>query len=755
METISKTKRSVAFVLILALALSGVFWRSAPVCGAVNFVDTVGHWADEEIRAAVDYGYINGYTDGRFQPDAAVKRSEFVKIVNSAMRYTALGNIAFQDVPSYEGYYDEVRKAAAAGYIAGYDGGTWFAPDNPITREEVATVLFRISPGESSTKTPKGLLDAADIGEWAIEAVNSAYTKGYLSGYPDGNFYPGRNLTRAESVKIINKVLGIDQASRALAELTLTDYNNVRAVVNATSRSSGTLYWIVVEDPHTVPTPLQVSQGKDSVGIAAPKKGNVKVKAYEQASIIVDGLTASKSYTMYAMVKASDGKLTNVQTLRFNTEDEADMGENWITSFNVGTITEITALLSVNSSEKGTLYWVLVENSSGRPSQTNIAAGNDRDGDKALKSGNTAIDRNKTLNIDLTELKVGTSYDVYGYVSKTADAFSKVSSRSFTTAGVSTPAVRSLSAVINNDNMLEITASVSAKGTFYWIAVQESGGAMAPTPERVKAGKDVKDQVVTLNGNYANAEDTIKVTTASPAAINTTYRVYACMEGLSGALSSVSYTGIVEKVTNAGGLTGLTISAEGGRVVSGFSFDANVRDYPSVVVSNGSSNIIVRPTASSATDIIVDGRVVASGANSQKIPLPETPGTRLPIVIETSESGKAKQPPYTITVTENAPVPSSVYVSGSPENPPLLDDNTYSTTVPDNYKTVNVSMSFGSEFTGALIQDGSVTTVRSGERKTINLNEGGAGTTTVITLRLVGPSNGGDTGECSLVIKKQ
>jgi hypothetical protein len=715
-------------------------------------VDTVWHWADEEIRSAVDYGYINGYTDGRFLPDAAIKRSEFVKVVNAAMGYSELGNIAFSDVPSYEWYYNEVRKAAAAGYIAGYGGGAWFAPDNPITREEVATVLFRISPGESSTKTPKGLVDAKEIGEWAVAAVNSAYTKGYLSGYPDGNFYPKRNLTRAETVKVINKILGIDQDSRAITELALSDYNNVRAVVNATSRLSGTLYWVLLENPRTAPSALQISQGKDATGAAAPKKGNVKVKAYERASITADGLTANKPYTMYATVKGSDGKLSNMRSLYFNTEDEANMGENWISSFGVGTITETGALLTVQSTEKGTFYWVLVENSAGKPSQTNIAAGNDKGGDKALQSGNVPIDRNRSLTVELTGLKVGSGYDVYGYVAKNADEFSKVESRAFTTTGVGTPTIRSLSAVINSANMLEITVSVNAKGTFHWIAVAESGNALPPTPEKVKAGAANANQTVGAKGSVPGVENTF--TTTAAISMNTKYRVYACLEGPSGALSPVSYTGLVEKTTQSGALTGLTLSAEGGRLVSGFSFDVNARSYPNIVVTNGSSYIVVRPVASASTDIIVDGSIVASGATA-RILLPSTAGETRSFTVETSESGKSKQV-YTFTVRENTPKPDDVYVSGAdPENPKPSSDKVYTSYVPENYKSVNISVSFGSEFTCVLVQGTTRTTVRSGERRTITLNEGGDGTKTDITIELSGPTNGGDKDSFTLSVVKR
>jgi hypothetical protein len=753
MKMFSRTL-SIALALALALSLPAAFGWGTPVRGAGNFVDTVGHWADEEIRSAVDYGYIKGYTDGRFRPDAAVKRSEFVKVVNAAMGYTALGNIAFNDVLSHQWYYDEVRKAAAAGYIAGYGGGDWFAPDNPITREEVATVLFRISPGESSTKAPKGLKDAADIGEWAVAAVNSAYAKGYLSGYPDGNFYPRRNLTRAETVKVINKLLHIDRESRAITEFALSERNNVRAVVNATSRTGGSLYWVLLEDPRSAPTALQISQGKDATGATAPKKGNVKVKAYEQASIVADALTAAKPYTMYATVKGSDGKLSNVRSLYFDTEDEADMGENWIRTFSVGTITETAALLTAESSEKGSLYWVIVENSSGKPSQTNIAAGNDRNGDKALKSGNVPIERNKSLNVELTGLGVGSGYSIYGYVGKGTDEFSKVESRSFTTAGVGTPTIRSLSAIVNSADMLEITVSVSAKGTFHWIVAQESGNALPPTPEKVKAGtgnenQDIKDR----KGSVPNVENTY--TTAVAISMDTKYRVYACLEGPSGALSAVSYTGLIEKVTQSGGLTGLSVSVEGGRVTGGFSFSASEHNYPNVVVSNGSSHIVVRPTASANTDIIVNGRVVASGANSERIPLPATPGERLSFAVETSESGKSKQT-YAIGVTENKPVPEGVYVSGAILNTenPALSGHSFVSYVPDHYKSVNVSVSFASEFTCVLVQNSNRTAVRSGERRTVSLNEG-SGTTTEIVIELSGPANGGDKDSFTLYITKR
>jgi hypothetical protein len=85
-----------------------------------------------------------------------------------------------------------------------------------------------------------------------------------------------------------------------------------------------------------------------------------------------------------------------------------------------------------------------------------------------------------------------------------------------------------------------------------------------------------------------------------------------------------------------------------------------------------------------------------------------------------------------------------------------MDSNkTYTSAVPENYKSVNISVGFGSEFTGAIVTpDGNRTPIRSGERKTVNLNEGGTGSTTSITIEIAGPANGGDYDKFTLNIVK-
>jgi hypothetical protein len=506
----------------------------------------------------------------------------------------------------------------------------------------------------------------------------------------------------------------------------------------------------VLDDDSVAPTSLQVSQGKNSLGEGAFKKGNVKAAAFERNSIAIDGLAASETYILAATLKGSDGKFSNVRTLRFSTRDEASMGESWIRTFSVGTVTQVSAVLSVSSSEKGTFYWTLVESSSGAPSQANIAGGKNKDGDAAVKSGSLELERNKTQTIEITGLKSGTSCTVYGYVSKSETEFSTVQSRSFSTTGIDTPSISKLTAAFKTDGAMpaemDITVTVNEAGTIHWIIVEESGSALQPTPENVKNGNGTGDlnRPVYTRGSSSLPKGESTILTGG--ALNTKYRVYACMEGASGALSRVVSSGIFEKVTEAGGLTGLGISA-GGKAISGFTFKADADDqtYTGATAPNGTSFLAVRPSAASSVDIIVDGSLVSRNS-SHNVEMPARAGTPREIVIKTSEAGKSTRT-YTIEVTENPLAVKTVYVSGV-EPPELSADasGNYAVTVPGDYKEVNIAITFEAEMKGALIlldENAKRIAVKSGERKPIRLDS----TETRVDLEISGPSNGGDPPE--------
>ncbi|MNO13970.1 Extracellular endo-alpha-(1-_5)-L-arabinanase precursor [compost metagenome] len=165
-----------------------------------------GHWAQSDFQAWADKGLITGYGNGSFKPDQAITRSEWVVLINRVFNLQAESESGFSDVAETSPYYSDVIKAAAAGYISGYGDGT-FRPNQAVSRQEAAVMLFRLFQLEASDGTA-GPKDAEDLPAWSREAVLTLLGEGYLSGYEDGSFKGERPVTRAEALRMIGRLGG-------------------------------------------------------------------------------------------------------------------------------------------------------------------------------------------------------------------------------------------------------------------------------------------------------------------------------------------------------------------------------------------------------------------------------------------------------------------------------------------------------------------------------------------------------------------
>ena len=169
---------------------------------AASLSDISDHWARSYIERAVDYGFVNGYTDGTFKPDASITRAEFTKMFNSALENEASASIDFADVKQDDWFYDDICKGVAASFITGYSD-TEFAPSKNITRQETAVMLSRIVPAAGEDATLKVFGDYEDVDFWAEKAFSKIVAKGYIGGYNDGDLHPRDNLTRAQAAKLM------------------------------------------------------------------------------------------------------------------------------------------------------------------------------------------------------------------------------------------------------------------------------------------------------------------------------------------------------------------------------------------------------------------------------------------------------------------------------------------------------------------------------------------------------------------------
>lgn len=171
---------------------------------------TESHWAYKDIIKMYQKGIISGYEDKSFKPDENVTRAEFVKMVTSAFEITPKSGdeMIFSDVSADEWYWPYLYAGYANNIISGSDGGR-FMPDAYITREEMASILYRTLKLKSVV-LPAGnasvFADDAYISDYAHEAVSSLSEAKIINGYENGEFRPEFNASRAESSVMINRI---------------------------------------------------------------------------------------------------------------------------------------------------------------------------------------------------------------------------------------------------------------------------------------------------------------------------------------------------------------------------------------------------------------------------------------------------------------------------------------------------------------------------------------------------------------------
>ncbi|HZK26028.1 MAG TPA: S-layer homology domain-containing protein, partial [Thermoclostridium sp.] len=189
--------------LCLVLLFSAVFIVSA----YAMFKDVASHWAEDIIVNWADKGVVKGMPDGSFKPDANITRAEFITIVDNVMNYANKSEEQFIDVPTNEWYADNVAKAVAAGVTVGI-GNNMFDPSNNITRQEAAVMLYRAfnMQVEDQSASDK-FADTKLIASWAKDAVNALAENKYILGRPGNRFAPNENITRAETLKIVDNIL--------------------------------------------------------------------------------------------------------------------------------------------------------------------------------------------------------------------------------------------------------------------------------------------------------------------------------------------------------------------------------------------------------------------------------------------------------------------------------------------------------------------------------------------------------------------
>ncbi|MNI12874.1 Endoglucanase precursor [compost metagenome] len=171
----------------------------------LSFTDVpTDHWAYEALKIAAAQHVIDGRDDGSFAPLDITSRSQFAAMIARSLHLKGSGQIYFDDVPQDAWYAQAVSSAVEAGLISGRTPQL-FAPEEPITREEMAVILVRAAgkQGYNGVQGEKIYQDEQQISEWALPYVRTAAQIGLMKGASGGLFHPTQSATRAEAVKAL------------------------------------------------------------------------------------------------------------------------------------------------------------------------------------------------------------------------------------------------------------------------------------------------------------------------------------------------------------------------------------------------------------------------------------------------------------------------------------------------------------------------------------------------------------------------
>ena len=190
-----------------AVTVTAAF-RGGETAVTLPFTDVAADsWYYDSVAYVYEKGLMGGTGDGLFAPDLTTTRGMIVTILYRLAGSPAAANAAgFADVETGAWYTDAVNWANANGIVTGYGDGR-FGPQDTITREQMAVILYRyarsLGKDVSGAADLSRYTDAAGIGEYAVEAVSWAAVKGLLTGTDAGALLPSGSATRSQAAALL------------------------------------------------------------------------------------------------------------------------------------------------------------------------------------------------------------------------------------------------------------------------------------------------------------------------------------------------------------------------------------------------------------------------------------------------------------------------------------------------------------------------------------------------------------------------
>lgn len=174
-------------------------------------------------------GYIKGYPDGSVRPDGAITREEVTAILYRITNhdyespFVVTGEV-FPDVKSDRWSVKEVEYMSDKEVVLGYPDGE-FKPANNLKRSEFSALIYRLT-GIEPAKISNPFPDLSDD-HWACKEILALAEAGLVEGYEDGTYKADNNITRAEVMTVINKILGRKPLESYVKSLDFNPFNDL------------------------------------------------------------------------------------------------------------------------------------------------------------------------------------------------------------------------------------------------------------------------------------------------------------------------------------------------------------------------------------------------------------------------------------------------------------------------------------------------------------------------------------------------
>lgn len=199
--------KNVISLLLCAALLIGVLPTTTLAAGESPFTDVkTSDWFYDGVQYVYEHDMMNGTGNGKFSPNETTTRGMIVTILHRLEGTPSANGTAFSDVASGKWYSEAVIWASSNDIVNGYGNGK-FGPEDTITREQMAAILYRYanykSYDVSSSADLSKYTDSAQISSYAAESMAWANAAGLISGTTNTTLSPKGSATRAQAATIL------------------------------------------------------------------------------------------------------------------------------------------------------------------------------------------------------------------------------------------------------------------------------------------------------------------------------------------------------------------------------------------------------------------------------------------------------------------------------------------------------------------------------------------------------------------------